>query len=348
MDETTDCATLKQCAFTVIFMNCGSVVTTKFFDIVNGGTANELFGALLNIIKSKDIPLENVVGFASDTPNVMTGMYQSVFALLRKEIPAIACVKCSCHMVHLSASKACLELPRSVDDLLRNVGSQFSRSPARQQKLKEFQEFFQTDIHKILNPAITRWLSLKACVDRVLEQFEPLKAYFRMVVLKDPSVTTDSILATMENQFTRIYLEFIAYVFGLLTEFNLLFQSEKPLFYRVTPETESLIKTLCSNFLKMFYIRGSDILTLNQKNPANFVPAEQIYLGVEATQTLQAIRMTTDNGSIKTFYDTILKFFIELETQMKMRFQFEDQIYNIIKIVEPTVVLNSEINHYSQ
>jgi hypothetical protein len=64
----------------------------------------------------------------------------------------------------------------------------------------------------------------------------------------------------------------------LLTEFNLLFQSEKPLPYRVKPETERLIKSLCSNFLKMSCIRGSDILTLNHKNPANFVPAEQVYL----------------------------------------------------------------------
>jgi hypothetical protein len=136
----------------------------------------------------------------------MTGIYQSIVALLRKEIPAIACVKCSYHMVHLSASN----FPRSVEGLLRSVGSHFSRSPARQQKLKEFQEFFQTDIHKVLNPDITRWLSLKACVDRVLEQFEPLKAYFRLVVLDDPSVTTDSMLVKMENQFTRIYLEFMA------------------------------------------------------------------------------------------------------------------------------------------
>jgi hypothetical protein len=164
-------------------------------------------------------------------------------------------------------------------------------SPARQQKFKEFQEFFQTDIHKILNPAITRWLSLKACVDGILEQFEPLKTYFRAVVLEDPSVTTDSISATMENQFTRIYLESMAYVPGLLTEFNLLFQSEKPL---LKPETERPMKTLCSNFLKMSCIRGSDILTMNHKNPENFVPAEQVYLGVEATQSLQAIRMTTD------------------------------------------------------
>jgi hypothetical protein len=57
-------------------------------------------------------------------------------------------------------------------------------SPARQQKFKEFQEFFQTD----------------RCVDGILEQFEPLKAYFRVVVLEDPSETTDSNSATMENQ----------------------------------------------------------------------------------------------------------------------------------------------------
>ncbi|KAF9406804.1 hypothetical protein HW555_012943 [Spodoptera exigua] len=113
--------------------------------------------------------------FASDTTNSMVGEHHSVFSHLKQKVPHIACIKCSCHMIHLVASKACLKLPRSVEDFLRSIGAHFSRSTKRQNKLKEFQDFFGVDIHKILSPATTRWLSLEACVNRTLEQYQVLE-----------------------------------------------------------------------------------------------------------------------------------------------------------------------------
>lgn len=151
-------------------------VITQLFDIVETvfSTAADLYNCLKTTITTKGIAFENLVGFSSDIANVMIGEPNSVFSRLRSELPAIVCMKCSCHMMHLAASKACLQLPRSVEDLLRNIGSHFSRSHYHylQLKFKEFQEFFKTDIHKILSPTTTRWLSLKSCVDRVLEQYK--------------------------------------------------------------------------------------------------------------------------------------------------------------------------------
>lgn len=106
--------------------------------------------------------------------------------------------------------------------MLRSVGAHFSRSSLRQNKWKEFQDYFKVDIHKILSPATTRWLSLKACVDRVLEQYDVLATYFRVEVLEDPSKVTDDILSALNNKFTRIYLEFMSCVLELLTDFNIL------------------------------------------------------------------------------------------------------------------------------
>lgn len=100
------------------------------------------------------------VGFSC---NVMAGSLHSVFTNLKNSIPNIACIKCSCHMIHLSASKACIKLPLSIEDVLRNIGSHFSRSHNRQVKYKEFQNSFEVEIHQILSPCTTRWLSLKAC-----------------------------------------------------------------------------------------------------------------------------------------------------------------------------------------
>lgn len=155
MDETTDQSSIKQCAMTVIFIDENNDVKVRFFDMLEtkSGTADNLYNGLKKSLHSKGIPLTNVIGFSSDTTNVMAGDHNSVFTHLTKDCPEILCIKCSCHMIHLAASKACLKLPKHIEDLLRNVGSHFSRSYGRQVAFQEFQEFFHVKIHKNLSLA---------------------------------------------------------------------------------------------------------------------------------------------------------------------------------------------------
>lgn len=225
MDETTDQGSIKQCAITVIYMDNENTIQSIFIDMVEmpSGIADDLFQGLLDNLKQKDIPISNMVGFSADTTNVMVGQHNSVFSKLREVLPHIVCIKYSCHMIHLAASKACLKLPISIEDVLRNAGSHFSRSHSRQKKIAEMQTFFQTDIHKILSPATTRWLSLKPCVDRVLEQYSALLSYFRLECFEDPSKTNNSIYVSLKNNFTKVYLEFMSYFLELLNDFNIMF-----------------------------------------------------------------------------------------------------------------------------
>lgn len=340
MDETTDRSTIKQCAFTVIFCD-GQKILTKFFDMVEmeSGSARDLFEGLKNVLINKKIPIQNLVGFSADTTNVMFGENQSVVSLLKNELPNVVCIKCSCHMIHLATSKACLKLPRSVEDLLRNVGSHFSRSYARVAKFKDFQMFFQTEIHKILLPSHTRWLSLKACVDRVLEQYVPLKEYFRESVFSDPSKTTEEMLVTLDNEFTHIYLEFMSYVLGLMTDFNILFQSESPLLHLLKPECEKLLKTICSNFIDIKYLRNIDIFKINHKNTETFSDLDKVYVGISAHESIILIKMkpNLNRHELETFYKSCQHFYIELVSEIKQRFDFSDSIFDLISIVEPSI-----------
>ena len=67
-------------------------------------------------------------------------------------------------------------------------------SAQRTEAFGEFQDFLQTGKHRILRPGQTRWLSMKMCVSRILEQCESLKLYFTGVVFEDPAHTNDAIL----------------------------------------------------------------------------------------------------------------------------------------------------------
>lgn len=285
-----------------------------------------------------------MIGFSSDTTNVMVGQRNSVFSHLKAELPEIALVKCSCHMIHLCASKACLELPRRVEDVLRNIGAHFSRSFSRQEKFKEFQLFFGTEIHRILLPSQTRWLSLEQCCSRVLEQYEPLKEYFRLVCFEDPSITNDQIYETLSNKYTKIYLEFMAYVLNLLNNFNTMFQSETSLLYKLKPEVSKLLRILCSNFAEMSKTEKENIFNFDHKNPRNFVKLEKIYLGIAAQESLDELKKETnfDANAMTMFLTSSLKFYTKLISEIKGRFTFEDEVFNIIDILDPHVAQNFE------
>lgn len=141
-----------------------------------------------------------MVAFCSDTTNVMMGNNHSVATLLRDELPDIIIVKCSCHMIHLCASYACLKLPKSLEDLCRNIFTHFNLSSKRQDAFKEFQNFVGVEPHKILSSGQTRWLSLEQCVQRLLEQWDALTLYFTELSFSDP---TTAMMPSLQSCLTR-------------------------------------------------------------------------------------------------------------------------------------------------
>lgn len=343
VDETTDVSTTKQCAIVVVFCDNGLNIKTRFFQTIElkESDANSIYNCIIETFEKNNLSLNNLVGFSSDTTNVMFGEYHSLVTLLKNRFPYIACIKCSCHLIHLSTSQACLKLPRSTEDLLRNIGAYFSRSAKRQEALKEFQIFFQTDIHKILLPSTTRWLSLKSCIDRVLEQFQALKHYFISIAASDRSKTVDDMLNTMNNTFTRIYLEFMSYVLGLTNDFNLMFQKESPLLYKLKPEVKKLVNHLCSNYMNVKYVKSNDMLVADHRDPRHFVSLKKVYVGVEAQQSIFDVEAA---DSIKEdFFKSCLGFYVELVTQIKNRFTFNDELFNVLSIVDPKVAQSGEV-----
>ena len=83
-----------------------------------------------------------------------------------------------------------------------------------------------------LLPGQTRWLSLEACVSRILEQYSTLQHYFVLVANEDPTHATDRIVNLLHNKFTLAYLEFLSYQLQCFNDFNHLFQRERPLLQR--------------------------------------------------------------------------------------------------------------------
>ena len=189
------------------------------------GSARGIYSKMKEVFNNMNIPMSKIIGYSSDTMNVMFGQYNSVVQLVKSEFSYVLLVKCSCHLIHLVASYAASKLPKSVKDLCGAVYAHFHHSSKRQDVYKEFQAFFDTEPLKLLSPTQMRWLSLQECMNHILEQFIALKNYFIVTANEDPSHTNDRILASLQNPFFQAYLGFLSFQLERFNAFNRLFQS---------------------------------------------------------------------------------------------------------------------------
>ena len=92
----------KQLGIRVVYFDKQTVQpVTRLFDMVKveQATAASLYGTIKSLFEVKKIPITNIIGYSSDTTNVMFGENQSVVALLKKDVPYVLAVKCSYHMI---------------------------------------------------------------------------------------------------------------------------------------------------------------------------------------------------------------------------------------------------------
>ena len=182
-DESTDICVQQQCGIMLRFFdNTDGQVRCVFFKLepVQNADAEGLFQVLdSNFSTSGPICYANLVGLGSDGANVMLGRRNSVLTRLKDKQPALIAFHCNCHLAASIANHACSVLPDFLEELTINIWYFFQKSPKRQRVLKEFQAFIECKPHKLLKAAQTRWLSLEACVQRLLEQYDALLSYFR-------------------------------------------------------------------------------------------------------------------------------------------------------------------------
>lgn len=117
----------------------------------------------------RDIPRGNLIGFMSDGCKTMTGRWKGVCALFERDFPGILTLICPSHALHLCAKDAAEHLPKEVLEFPRDTYN-FMKTPKRKFHLTQEQIDTDTDIQRLLQSVITRWLSAGPCIDRLIDQ----------------------------------------------------------------------------------------------------------------------------------------------------------------------------------
>ena len=105
-------------------------------------------------------------------------------------------------------------------------------------ELRSFQEWLEVEAHKILKKVDTRWLSLEASVNRILEQYNPLLSYFD--TMENSRLSDEKSRKKMKafrdqlkKPITNAYLFFLSNILSSVNKFNLPFQSSSPNIHRL-------------------------------------------------------------------------------------------------------------------
>lgn len=351
-DESTDIAgkkTLALIARTHVWINKDRFeIRDQFYDLIEvvETDADTLYDHVVRSFAADNIPYtEHLKAFAADGANNVTGKNKSLGAHLKRDCESLFQLKCTCHSMALAASYACRHIPSNVEQMCRDVYSYLSSSPLRTARFNEIQVLLEYKPAKMLHPSATRWLSLEAVVNRILDRYEPLQLYFKFLVNVDEVETpkVHSILETLENPTTKLYLVFLSYALSLVNKLNKLFQSETPELYKLHSAVSRLFKSLLNNFVKNDYLRsiGDNIgnLVFHERN---YVGLNEIYLGVDAPLLLNELveGNKISQEQIVSFKRNAINFYETLAKQLLFRINFNDSAMINLTIIDPRNVMD--------
>lgn len=347
IDESTDKGAIKHLALVVRIFD-ESNIQDFFLGLipVPSATAQAIFEAITGYFSNLNINYkQNLIGFASDGANVMMGIHNSVCTKLQNEIPGLFIMKCVCHSFNLCADYACKKLPDMVEILARDVYTYLQYSFKRQTEFQEFQNFLSIKPHKILQLSQTRWLSLHAVVQRLLEQYDALVLYFTNAHLNDEILAAESIVNRLKDPSVKMYLHFLNFVLPHFTNLNLEMQSEKIKIHTLYRRIESTFRNLVDCYLKPEYLEKTATEDIQFRNPNNFVQIENIYLGAHVMAAISNKTTGLDEGRLEEFRKRCLDFYVESCRQIYNRFRFRDSAQVTLKLlsmISPEEVLSKK------
>ena len=307
-DESTDVAKISVACVIVRFYDKDvGRIQSKFLtlnEVKEAPNAENLYQDLMKTFIVNAIPEDNIIGFGSDSTNVMQGNQNSLASRFKKNLPGIFILGCVCHSAHNCASHACKELPREVEQLARSIFNYFTHSSKRAREFKEYQEFAKVREHKILYLADTRWLSMRDVVDRILEQWDALRLFFIAEELIDDVLKAEQVSRRLNEPVYKLYFIFLSWILNKMVEFNAYFQSDTVVIHRVHDYVRSLYREILSTYMEGSYLKSIDLREIDPVNVTYMLPDHLVYLGANVQIYLQQIlkqNIILSNDALKNF-----------------------------------------------
>lgn len=231
------------------------------------------------------------------------------------------------------------KLPRACEDLVRNIYYYFNHSSKRYAQFQEFQGLAEVQLHKLLHPAQTRWLSVTAAVQRIVEQWAALQLYFDSKQ-KERLLSVDTICRDLRNPLIKLILLFLCWVLPKITNMNAHFQHAKVVLTDVHQLMTSTYKDLLRSFLNNDYVNQTPLDLIDPANSSKFLIAKSMYFGLDVVSMLQNEEIASNKPLLDDFYQFCRNFLITLCRSISQRYNFEDDLLKEVACLSPVNALS--------
>ncbi|XP_066590637.1 zinc finger MYM-type protein 6-like [Prorops nasuta] len=211
VDKTSDITNDKWFSIMVRYIEPSTLeIQARLLQLINldarDCSADKIFSAFNNELMKKQIPLAQVLAIGCDNASVMIGRNSSFRTKIIEKNSKVITVPCICHLSELAASAACRAIPSVHEEFIKNIATFIHESPKRTATFREFQNCFAPKISSILRYAETRWLPRHKCIDRVLENWDILRA-FLLEQSSENNRQATQLYEYMQNIETKAYLK---------------------------------------------------------------------------------------------------------------------------------------------
>ena len=276
-------------------------------------SGQNIFRALDSELKNHGLSWENCLSFGADNASVMLGHLNGVAAHITKENPDVMVHCCPCHLLHIAAKRGANSLRCATEMTLIDIFHYLENSSKRMKELQGFQRESGVALRKIIKHGPTRWLSLHNCVTRLLEQWEPLTAFFTSEKSSTGTATArlNRICGFFDDPASQLYTLFLRYVLPKFINANLLLQKEEPVIHLMRCRLHEVATDLLVAFVKPSAItKCENIYTLEHQRRSKQKDREDLQIGEDARSYLEKMRGNgLSNTAITHFYEDVRAFY---------------------------------------
>ena len=146
IDESTDIETTQTLIIYIRLVNKGEIIT-RFLELVKlpGGTADHILGTLLDVMSTRNLPMEKLLGMATDGASVMMGVRCGVTTRMKERNPFMLTTHCIAHRLALASGKAAdtVKYFKKYQQYVNTIYKYFHYSPKHSNTLKRVQEILE-------------------------------------------------------------------------------------------------------------------------------------------------------------------------------------------------------------
>lgn len=143
-------------------------------------------------------------------------------------------------------------------------------------------------------------------------------------------LAVEQILQALENPLIKLFYLFLNWILPKFNNLNLLFQSERVILTTLYDKMSIAYQELLEIYMDKQYINKINLNNIDPCNKEHRLHPEQVYLGVKVQEYLNKPEINKNNYLKNDFRSSCIEFIIVACSQIKKRFDFDNQTLKFI------------------